>query len=131
MAKLVGSIDQLVRPLVRLQLLEVGEEFLALIDTGFNGELMMGVDAARETGVVFDEKLATVEYASGEVREVFEGRLEIHWLGRRHRVSVLVSDSIPPPRTDAPVAMIGTRLLRPHLLFIDFGAETLEIETQA
>jgi predicted aspartyl protease len=131
MAKLIGSIDQLVRPLARVKLLKRDEELLALIDTGFNGELMMGLDAARVKGVEFDEKLATDEYASGEIRDVFEGRLEIQWPGQRRRVSVLVSDVIPPPKADAPAALIGTRLLRPHLLMIDFGADTLEIETQA
>ena len=28
------------------------------------------------------------------------------------------------------VLLIGTRLLRPHLLLIDFASDTVEIETQ-
>ena len=34
-------------------------------------------------------------------------------------------------RLRAPVALIGTRLLRPQLLVVDFAADTAEIEAQA
>ena len=131
MAKLIGSIDALGRPLLRLPISGGHDDLLALVDTGFNGELMTSLDVARSLRITLDEDLEPIELGTGTVERVYVGRIDMRWLGRQTRVEVLVSSRWPAPRPDAPVALIGTRLLRPHQLIIYFDADTLEIETQA
>ena len=60
---------------------------------------------------------------------MYEARATIMWLDRERRVRVLVSDDW---RTvgDAPVGLLGTDLLAPHLLLVDFAEGAVEIETQ-
>lgn len=131
MAKLIGSIDDLGRPLVRLKLPRGQDDLLAIIDTGFNGELMMSLSVARSLAMPLENDLVPIELGTGTIERVYVGQLDVRWLEQEQRLRVLVSKTWPAPRPDAPVALIGTRLLRPHLLMIDFGADTLEIETQA
>jgi predicted aspartyl protease len=129
-AKLIDSIDQLGRPLLRLPLAGGRDDLLALVYTGFNGELMASLDMARLVRSTLDADMEPIELGTGTVERVYVGRIDIRWLERQTRVEVLVSSRWPAPKADAPVALIGTRLLRPHLLMIDFAADTLEIETQ-
>ena len=130
MAKLTGSVDERGRPLVRVNTIGGGDDFSAMVDTGFNGDLMMGMSAALETKVDLNKVVERVELGTGQIEQVRTGTLCIDWLGQRLIVRVLVSFTWPPQRREGPIALIGTRLLRPHLLPIDFDADTLEIETQ-
>ena len=130
MAKLIGSVDQLGRPLVRLRLAGPNsEDFLALVDTGFNGHLMMGSQTAKTLGVELTGDATTVELGNGASTSVYQGFTEVHWLGRSSRAQVLASSSWVVRNPDAPVALVGTGLLRPHLLLVDFESATVEIET--
>jgi len=85
-------------------------------------------DAATLLGVdpKFDE--TEVELADGRKAWVYETRATIMWLDQERRVRVLVSDEWTTIG-DAPVALLGTDLLLPHLLRIDFAKGTVEIET--
>ena len=79
---------------------------------------MIGVEASsRET---------KVELGDGKTVPVREARATIKWLDK---VRVLVSDDWMAVG-DAPTGLLGTGLLAPHLLFIDFANGTVEIETQ-
>ena len=131
MAKLTGSIDLLGRPLVRVRPVGQADDCLSIVDSGFNGEMMMGMHAALALRVVLFPDAVDVELGTGAIERVLEGKLPIQWLDEIRVAKVLVSFGWPAPRPDAPIALIGTRLLHPHLLRIDFGADTLEIETQA
>lgn len=130
MAKLTGSIDDQGRPLVRLRLSRGQEDLLAIIDTGFNGQLMMSLSVARLLGMTLENVLVPIELGTGTIERVYVGQLDAHWLDREHRLQVLVSKNWPAPKPDAPAALIGKRMLRPHLLKIDFDAGAVEIETQ-
>ena len=132
MAKLIGSVDHLGRPLVRLS--DVGAqhvEILALVDTGFNGGLMMGLKLAEDLGVELDEDSVRVELGNGAAANVHQGLVGMIWLGRHRTAQVFASESWVQGHPDAPVALLGTGLLRPHLLLVDFDAATVEIETLA
>lgn len=131
MAKLIGSIDQFGRPLVRVRLPGGQDDLLAIVDTGFNGQLMLSLSVAQSLRIALEDDLVPVELGTGAIEEVYVGQLDIVWLERAKRARVLVSESWPAPKPDAPVALIGTRLLRPHLLLVDFDTDTVEIETQA
>ena len=105
------------------------DEMLVTIDTGFNGELMMGSGDAALFGVNLKEDTERVELGHGRSVFVGLGRLRIRWLDTEREVTVFIHD-LREPKRDGPVALIGTALLKPHLLLIDFEQGTVEIETQ-
>ena len=128
LSKLTGRTDHLGRPVIRI---EAGDEsILALVDTGFNGELMMSETDARMLGFTILERTIHVKLAAEQSEEVLQAIGSIDWMGKERRVSVLVTtDCSVLRRDDDPVAMIGTALLTPHLLKIDFASRLVEIET--
>ncbi len=104
---------------------------LALLDTGFNGQLLCDRVAASLLGVVPSGRTEHVELAGGVQREAQVGWLRILWLGRERQVQVLVSmDETQPQRDGEPTALVGGGLLAPSLILLDYGAGTIEIEAQ-
>ena len=127
MAKLTGSIDQLGRPVVRVE--GALDSVLVTGDTGFNGELLMTREAARLIGAdPFDDE-TNVELGDGRTVRLYESRATIGWLDQERRVRILVSNDWIVTG-DAPGGLLGTELLAPHLLLIDFASGMVEIETQ-
>ena len=128
MPKVFGSVDELERPVVRIQ--PVGkDEILAVIDTGFNRQLMMRRADAMHCGVSETESFEKVELGTGDKLRLRKGIGNFHWLGAEHVMEVFLSDELGAPhRADQPVALIGTRLLRSCLLLIDFDVGLVEIE---
>ena len=49
MAKVIGSVDGRRRPVIRIE--GKGDSLLLVVDTGFNGDLMLTRAAARQLGV--------------------------------------------------------------------------------
>lgn len=127
MAKLTGSIDDRGRPVVRLEWRD--ESLLCVVDTGFNGDLLLSATAARSVGITEGSYVSEIELGDGRLSRVTRNLLVVAWLGETRSMSVLISDSWNP-RADDPVGLIGTGLLSPHLLLIDFGQRLVEIETQ-
>lgn len=130
LAKLLGSVDDRGRPVVRITVVGRDDDVLATIDTGFNGEVMIVEGDVAAVGVIARREGRRVELGHGESVTVRSGRLRIGWLGHDREVSVLVGERREASRIGDPILLIGTRLLSPHLLFIDFDARTVEIETQ-
>ncbi len=129
MSKLIGSVDQLDRPVVRVAIMGRDDDVLATIDTGFNGEVMMAMGDAAILGVTVLEGKRDVELGHSQSVAVHVGRMRILWLEVERDVSVLISDRATST-LDGPVMLVGTRLLTPHLLLVDFAQGTVEIETQ-
>lgn len=131
MATQIGSIDGRRRPLVRIERENGAEGFLALMDTGFNGELFVSYRDAMRLGFTLRAGISTAQLADGQNAEVLRGVGAISWLGRPRRIEVLaaVQDDIQG-LADDPIALVGTALLSPHLVLIDFSAGTIEIEEQ-
>lgn len=129
-AKLQGHVDALGRPIVALVSLATGDPFIALIDTGFNGWLMVSGADAPTLGVRFIQDFETLRMADGRSVQVRSGRLVVEWLGRRREIEVFVSDEPSQAGEGQPIALIGAELLVPHLLMVDYGAKTVDIETQ-
>jgi predicted aspartyl protease len=126
-AKVIGSIDARGRPVVRVD--GNDDSLLVVVDTGFNGDLMVTLEAARSLGIVVGADETNVELGDGTVARVYEARTTIDWLGEQRSVRVLVSSAWRSGGDD-PVGLLGTELLKPHLLLVDFGKDTVEIETQ-
>jgi predicted aspartyl protease len=126
-AKIVGSVDDRSRQVVRL---EVGEHsLLLLVDTGFNGDLLFSASAARALGMAGLGRARTIELGDGTTAELRQQRARIPWLGAARDVRALIADYWQPLGDD-PVGLVGTELITPHLLLIDFAARAVEIETQ-
>jgi predicted aspartyl protease len=103
---------------------------LATVDTGFNGDLFMSAADAKLLGWQGSGLRSVVKLADAN-REIEEAQAVIIWMGRARKVELLLSHADPSPSaTDEPIALIGTRLMTPHLLLIDFQAATVEIEEQ-
>jgi predicted aspartyl protease len=106
------------------------DSILATVDTGFNGDLFMSAVDARLTGFVGIGLKTKAKFADS-TRLVEETSAVIVWMGRTREVELLISHADPlPSAADEPIALIGTRLMTPHLLLIDFQAATVEIEEQ-
>ena len=129
LSKLVGSIDDFGQPLVRVAIVGRDDEMLVTVDTGFNREIMMGSGDALLLVVTMRPEIETVELGHGQSVGVSVGRLRIRWLGAERDATVFVSDRREPKRR-GPIALIGTGLLAPHLLLVDFTTRLLEIDQQ-
>ena len=124
MAKVIGSVDVRGRPVVRIE--GKDDSILVVVDTGFNGDLMLTREASRLLGVDPGHAKTDVELGDGRRAAVYEARVTIKWLGSDRQVRILVADDWKTTG-DAPVGLLGTALLSPHLLIIDFSAGTVEI----
>ncbi len=82
-----------------------------LLDTGFNGSLMLDRRTANELGLSVLGKVPILTVGSGRiVTDVAE--IEIEWLGRREWAEVIISDSDDH--------LVGTQLLRNAELLINY-----------
>lgn len=129
MARMSGQVDGERRPLLRLTVPD-GNPILAHIDTGFNGELWLTWSDAMSCGVIFEDVAEQTGYAAGmrEVREAV-GELRILWFGVERVVGVVV-DLDSAHRTvsaDEPMALIGTALLDPSTMTVNFGKRKLTL----
>ena len=99
------------------------------VDTGFNRQLLIHrSDIARLHCDFFDLAIA-VELAGRERRTLEVARSQILWFERSRDVEVLIGPG-SQPRTalaDEPIGLIGTALLSPHKLTIDFAARRVVI----
>jgi predicted aspartyl protease len=108
------------------------DDLLALLDTGFDGEIYCNQSDAIALGVRLSGGVERVELAGGVKATVQRGELEITWMGRVHTACALISgiQRTKPAADGEPAALIGSSLLRPHLVLLDYSAMTIEIEEQ-
>ena len=130
MPELRGHVDPLGRPIVSVVSASSGDPFLAMVDTGFNGWLMVSSVDAPSIGVRIARDLRSVQMGDGRAVSVRSGRVVLDWLGSRIEVEVFISDEPSRGGEGRPIALVGAELLVPHLLLVDYRAKTVEIETQ-
>ena len=129
MSKLLGAVDDRGRPVIRIELAESDASFLALVDTGVKRELMLAEHDARALGFAVASEFRSVRLAMDVDRAAKAGSASINWFGSQRQIDVLVSMDAPTVRrADEPVALVGTGLLAPNLLKIDFDLKTVEID---
>lgn len=121
-----GFVDRRKRPLLGMQGNE-GQRFIALVDTGFNAAFWCGSQTAGWLNFVPTGKYARVVTAGGRHRaELAHGYIK--WLGELREIVALVkSNESMPLHPNEPSALIGTQLLFPGRLLIDFLEERVEI----
>lgn len=89
-----------------------------LIDTGFNGSLLIGEDVFDPADAV-PAGAMTAELASGEIFQYRTYLIGLEWLGRH----VVTRTLVGPGRE----CLIGTALLDPHRLEIDYRKRTVRL----
>jgi predicted aspartyl protease len=129
LSEIVGHADLRHRPLINLSIPGREDPVLALIDTGFNGYLLTNHNVAQQLDFRLPGIEISVELAGHTVRrfELADGRID--WFGEIRQVPVLVSSDEPAMSTvaDEPWILIGTALLNPHRLIIDFSTRRVLI----
>ena len=128
MARLIGSVDDRGRPLVRIP--GQADDLLLTVDTGFNGDLFLSRFGAQMLGVAQTGRATTVELGYGSTAFVEAARVTIPWLSEYRPIRVLITD-VWKPTTDDVVGLLGTGMLSPHRLMIDFAARTVDIQSDA
>lgn len=130
MAKVIGSVDDLGRPVVRIEVPN-RDGFLAVIDTGFNRTPLLLAQEAQAMGFAVTEDAETVELGTAVKARVLRARGLVRWLDRVLEVEVLVSDEpMPTSGQDTARALLGTEMLANSMLLVDFVARIVEIEEQ-
>jgi predicted aspartyl protease len=130
LAKVTGSIDELGRPVVRIEV-PGRDGFLAVVDTGFNRSLLMQALEAEAMGFEITEEVADVELGTTLKVQVHRAIGSIRWLDRLIKVEALVAnEELSVHRPDIARALIGTALLADCLLLVDFRTRLVEIEDQ-
>lgn len=118
------------RPIVSVVSLATGDPFLATIDTGFNGAMITSAFDAPRLGVQLSDQQIEVELGDSRLVALRVGRIKLLWLGQQCEIDILISDEPPRGGEGRPMALIGAELLMPHLLMVDYGAKTVDIEAQ-
>jgi clan AA aspartic protease len=90
-----------------------------LVDTGFDGGLILPSHIANQLDLTY-VGLEEFNSVSGERIVAKAYSIEIDWLGKRVRVSVVVSPKINE-------ALLGSHMLRDCRLTIDYGYHTVTV----
>ena len=126
MARIVGSVDDRGRPLIRIA--GRRDDLLLTVDTGFNGDLFLTRFGAELLGVTPTGRATAVELGDGSTAFVEVARTTIAWLQERRPIRVRVTN-VWKPIADEIVGLLGTGLPSPHRLTIDFAARTVDIQS--
>jgi predicted aspartyl protease len=129
---MTGSVDHLKRPIFRLRVDQQDDELLVMIDTGFNGQLMLTAEQASALQVKPFGYEQPVMLGDGSEIKVGRGSITIEWFGRLRTVDVHIAPkSAKPHRQSAPLALLGTSLIFPDTLDIRFGRQTVTLRQEA
>jgi hypothetical protein len=134
LSDIIGHVDSRDRPIVLLPLPNDADGLLVIIDTGFSGQLLIHDSDIPRLGCELTDLNLPIELAGQRRDTVALARGSIIWFGRTLRVNMFVATIERPYRTipDEPTALLGTGLLNPHRLSIDFAARHVVIsEAQA
>ena len=117
-----GHVDEQLRALlsIRVSPIDAGDthEFLAWIDTAFNGSLVLPQARIDEMQLA-KESSAEAMLADGTTVELETYGCSIEWFGKRYDTQVITND--------CEYGLIGTMLLAGHKLEIDYGKRTVSL----
>ncbi len=114
-----GSVNSFREGLVEVRL-STGDSIQCVVDTGFDGGLMIPAEFAEEMQLATFGRLA-FETVGGARMYARVGLVDVDWLNEVRRIEVIVSEGND--------ALIGTELLAETILTINYVARTLTIST--
>lgn len=105
------------------------DDFLVIVDTGFNGQLLIHDVHAARLNCESMRVDVRVEFADSESRILELGRGSIVWFGRQREVDVWITTALGERTTiaDQPIGLLGTGLLSLHRLNVDFATRRVVI----
>jgi len=118
-----GSITALREAVIRIRFAK-GEEFNCVIDTGFDGALMLPASVVAQLRLSIVARLV-FELAGGARMAADVGLAQVEWLGERRHVEVIISESDD--------ALMGTEMFEGTKLVVDYreGSVTIFRDDQA
>lgn len=112
-----GSVNEKLQAIVRVELAN-GASFECLLDTGFQGTLVVPRNVAEENSLTITGREAFIGAENSDI-EFDTAIAEINWLGETFSLPVLVSESTE--------ALIGVEMLIDTILEIDYINGTIKI----
>jgi clan AA aspartic protease len=113
-----GYFNMRGEPVIRL---DVGSSRIeVLVDTGFNGGLIIPDQLAKELDLTYDRGLEEFCTATGATFLASGCSMEISWFGQAIRVPVATSEEITE-------AILGGNMLKDCRLTIDYGRRTVTV----
>ena len=120
MAREEGSVNAQLEAWLRIHATN-GETIECLIDTGFNGSLMLSRSEATRLGLTVLGRVPII--GVGRARSIADiAELEVEWLGKSQPVEVIISDGDD--------SLLGTEMLDGSRLVIDYVAYALTISDE-
>ena len=120
-----GRLDEHGQPVIEIRLGRSTDPFTFLIDTGFDGEMLLYEDQLSQAGIrLIYQDMTRARLADGSEATFFVAAATVQWHGEVREISIDVI-----PRAAPPLAwgLIGCGLLRDSRLAIDFPAATVQI----
>ena len=118
--KIEGAFDEELAPRIALSI--AGERVSLVVDTGFNGELMLPRRLLEELGFVYSME-SEAELADGSLVETTLYSGKITWFGEERLVQVVA--------TDSEDGLLGTAMLFGVTLFMDLDEDRVVLEKKA
>lgn len=129
---LEGWIDDIDQPFVRLRLGRLEDPSPVVIDTGFNGQLLMSRILAIEAGFEISDSKQSVTLGDEQEQSLRRAHGTVDWFGiHRSVVAFVYEPSQSEKRRPSRPAKIGTQLLNDARLEIDFVARAVRISRSA
>ena len=120
MAREDGSVNAQLEAWLRVQSTN-GEIIECLIDTGFNGALVLPRSEAVRLNLTVLGRVSII--GVGRARQIADiAELEIEWLGQSRAVEVIISDGDD--------SLLGTELLDGSRLVVDYVAYTVTVSDE-
>jgi predicted aspartyl protease len=132
LSDIIGHVDARNRPIILLPLPNDEDGLLVTVDTGFSGQLLIhDADFPRLKCELTDLRVP-VELADRRTGVLAQARGRITWFGESLAVDILVATTersyrAPP---DEPTALLGTGLLNPNRLIVDFASRRVVISRE-
>ena len=120
MARAEGSVNAQLEAWLRIRAAS-GETVECLVDTGFNGALMLTRFAVIRLGLAVLGRVPIIGVSGARfIADIAE--LEVEWLNERRAVEVIISDGED--------SLVGTQMLDGTKLIIDYVAHTVTVSEQ-
>ncbi len=120
-----GRLDGNGQPVIPVRFLGAAVPITLLIDTGFDGELLLYAEQLSRIGIPATyQDMTRVRLADGSETTFFIASATVEWQGEPRAVSI---DVIPRPAPASARGLLGCGLLRDSRLSIDFPAGVVEI----
>lgn len=110
-------------PVIALELVGGTRPLTVLIDTGFDGDLLVYYDDLRGIGIEAQvDRIVQARLADGSEATLLGAMLTVNWYGDARAVR---ADLVPAIRPASALPLVGCRLLRDSRVDIDFARGTV------